>query len=218
MFNCDNTCTITNYAADVPIAHFEGVSVAPVSSASTPAPLSISSISQPPVPQHINVPSLTPSAVPSTSNTTVSIQKPAGLTTIKTINADLTNALLAAAAQSRPVVTQLPPQPIIKSLPHTPPQGQKTATDENQLTEPQIQSVPPCCGLCSDTDISNNGDNATAGLIDSWSINAREQQKYSECFEQADLDLDGYVSGIEAKNFFVKSGLDNAQLHKIWCV
>ena len=52
--------------------------------------------------------------------------------------------------------------------------------------------------------------------VDAWTISEREMVKYAECFLQADVDGDNFVSGPEAKEFFEKSGLSKEQLHQIW--
>jgi epidermal growth factor receptor substrate 15 len=47
-------------------------------------------------------------------------------------------------------------------------------------------------------------------------ISPAEKQKFVEYFKAADSDGDGFVTGIEAKVLFSKSGLEVADLAKIW--
>ena len=51
---------------------------------------------------------------------------------------------------------------------------------------------------------------------ESWVIGQDEKLKYDALFEQADLDRDGFVSGHEIKNTFLKSGVAQPVLAHIW--
>jgi len=48
------------------------------------------------------------------------------------------------------------------------------------------------------------------------SVTFDEVVKYDELFLQADANHDGFVDGMEAKNFFAKSNLQQEQLKEIW--
>ncbi|CAF3072045.1 unnamed protein product, partial [Rotaria sp. Silwood2] len=48
-----------------------------------------------------------------------------------------------------------------------------------------------------------------------WRINAEERAKYDLYFQQCN-PIQGYVTGDQARNFFLKSGLPGDILHKIW--
>lgn len=47
-------------------------------------------------------------------------------------------------------------------------------------------------------------------------ISNEEKMKFDTLFEQADLDRDGFVSGHEIKNTFLKSGVAQPVLAHIW--
>lgn len=49
-----------------------------------------------------------------------------------------------------------------------------------------------------------------------WVISMEEKVKYDTLFEQADLDRDGFVSGHEIKDVFLKSGVAQPVLAHIW--
>jgi len=47
-------------------------------------------------------------------------------------------------------------------------------------------------------------------------ISDADKVRYDEMFEKADTDRDGYVSGAEIKGIFLKSGLAQPVLARIW--
>ncbi|XP_076287155.1 epidermal growth factor receptor pathway substrate 15 isoform X5 [Lasioglossum baleicum] len=49
-----------------------------------------------------------------------------------------------------------------------------------------------------------------------WVVSAEEQIAAGKLFLQADLDMDGYVSGLEIKDVFLQSGLPQTDLAVIW--
>ncbi|XP_078036718.1 epidermal growth factor receptor pathway substrate 15 isoform X1 [Augochlora pura] len=49
-----------------------------------------------------------------------------------------------------------------------------------------------------------------------WIVSTEEQIAAGKLFLQADLDMDGYVSGLEIKDVFLQSGLPQADLASIW--
>jgi epidermal growth factor receptor substrate 15 len=49
-----------------------------------------------------------------------------------------------------------------------------------------------------------------------WVVSAAEKARYDEMFRAADLDKDGFVSGTEIKDVFLKSGLPQPVLAHIW--
>ncbi|XP_076169879.1 epidermal growth factor receptor pathway substrate 15 isoform X2 [Ptiloglossa arizonensis] len=49
-----------------------------------------------------------------------------------------------------------------------------------------------------------------------WVVTPEEQIAADKLFLQADLDMDGYVSGIEIKDVFLQSGLPQTELALIW--
>jgi len=47
-------------------------------------------------------------------------------------------------------------------------------------------------------------------------ISDADKVRYDEMFEKADTDRDGFVSGAEIKGIFLKSGLAQPVLARIW--
>lgn len=50
----------------------------------------------------------------------------------------------------------------------------------------------------------------------SWVVSLDEKAKYDIMFTQADIDRDGFVSGLEIKDVFLKSGVPQPVLAHIW--
>lgn len=51
-----------------------------------------------------------------------------------------------------------------------------------------------------------------------WVVTPEDQAAADKLFAQADMDMDGYVSGSEIKDVFLQSGLPQAVLAHIWYV
>lgn len=51
-----------------------------------------------------------------------------------------------------------------------------------------------------------------------WVVSSEDQIVADKLFLQADLDMDGYVSGIEIKDVFLQSGLPQTVLAHIWYI
>lgn len=49
-----------------------------------------------------------------------------------------------------------------------------------------------------------------------WVVTPSEKAKYDEIFLKIDKDMDGYVSGIEVRETFLKTGLLPGLLAHIW--
>ncbi|PNF19457.1 Epidermal growth factor receptor substrate 15-like 1 [Cryptotermes secundus] len=49
-----------------------------------------------------------------------------------------------------------------------------------------------------------------------WIVTAEDKTKYDVLFQQTDIDKDGYVSGLEIKDVFLRSGVPQAVLAHIW--
>ncbi|XP_046744353.1 epidermal growth factor receptor substrate 15-like 1 isoform X1 [Diprion similis] len=52
--------------------------------------------------------------------------------------------------------------------------------------------------------------------VQHWVISAEDQAAADKLFAQADMDMDGYVSGSEIKDVFLQSGLPQTVLAQIW--
>ncbi|XP_036303141.1 epidermal growth factor receptor substrate 15 isoform X3 [Pipistrellus kuhlii] len=51
-----------------------------------------------------------------------------------------------------------------------------------------------------------------------WVVSPSEKAKYDEIFLKTDKDMDGFVSGLEAREIFLKTGLPSALLAHIWAL
>ena len=49
-----------------------------------------------------------------------------------------------------------------------------------------------------------------------WVVATEEKAKYDILFQQTDVDKDGYVSGLEIKDVFLRSGVPQPILAHIW--
>ena len=49
-----------------------------------------------------------------------------------------------------------------------------------------------------------------------WVVSAADRARYDVMFQNADIDKDGYVSGVEIKGIFLQSGLPQMVLAHIW--
>jgi len=49
-----------------------------------------------------------------------------------------------------------------------------------------------------------------------WVVSPADKIKYDEIFVKTDKDMDGFVSGVEARELFLKTGLPSALLAHIW--
>ncbi|XP_045147694.1 epidermal growth factor receptor substrate 15 [Echinops telfairi] len=51
-----------------------------------------------------------------------------------------------------------------------------------------------------------------------WVVAPAEKAKYDEIFMKTDKDMDGFVSGLEVREIFLKTGLPSALLARIWAL
>lgn len=49
-----------------------------------------------------------------------------------------------------------------------------------------------------------------------WVVSPAEKAKYDEIFLKTDKDNDGFVSGLEVREIFLKTGLPSTLLAHIW--
>ncbi|XP_076760740.1 epidermal growth factor receptor pathway substrate 15 isoform X1 [Xylocopa sonorina] len=73
--------------------------------------------------------------------------------------------------------------------------------------------VPPLSNVPSAKSMTNL-DTTKANM--QWVVSSEDQVGAEKLFLQADLDMDGYVSGIEIKDVFLQSGLPQSVLAHIW--
>lgn len=53
-------------------------------------------------------------------------------------------------------------------------------------------------------------------LTGQWVVSAADKTRYDAMFKSADTDMDGYVTGAETRDIFLKSGVPNNVLAHIW--
>jgi len=60
----------------------------------------------------------------------------------------------------------------------------------------------------------------TVGLVPSpavkWVVTSEEKSRYNSMFLESDVDMDGFVSGPEIKDRFLKTGIHQSILAHIW--
>ncbi len=61
-------------------------------------------------------------------------------------------------------------------------------------------------------------DASSNGHAVSWVVNEADRAKFGAMFIQADMDRDGYVSGMEIKDVFLQSRLPQPILAHIWYI
>ncbi|KAK4336868.1 hypothetical protein RND71_043903 [Anisodus tanguticus] len=77
---------------------------------------------------------------------------------------------------------------------------------------PHQASIPQSTTLPKATEISKS---PVANLVE-WNIPQQSKLKYGQLFNQVDKDRTGYLTGIQARNILIKSGLSNQHLANIW--
>jgi hypothetical protein len=86
-----------------------------------------------------------------------------------------------------------------------------TGEERRQLlgTEEESSDRHSSCG----EDDENDDDDEVAAV---YAINAEQQKYYEEQFQKLERDPSGFLSGLEARKFFEKSGLPIPDLSAIW--
>ncbi|XP_054835565.1 epidermal growth factor receptor substrate 15 [Eublepharis macularius] len=115
--------------------------------------------------------------------------------------------LVYCALEKEPVPLSLPPTLV-------PPSKRKALSipGAGQLMPPSTsskdahQSIPPIGLLPSIAPLTQ------------WVVSPTDKVKYHEIFLKADKDMDGFVSGVEARELFLKTGLPSALLAHIWAL
>ncbi|XP_059840238.1 epidermal growth factor receptor substrate 15 isoform X1 [Hypanus sabinus] len=118
--------------------------------------------------------------------------------------------LVYRALEKEPVPFSLPPALI-------PPSKRKKANVPSAVplipsppsAKESRQSLPPVGILPTKT--------AAAQSV-KWVVTPADKTKYDEIFMKTDKDQDGFVSGVEVKDFFLTTGLGPATLARIWAL
>ncbi|XP_031234024.1 epidermal growth factor receptor substrate 15 isoform X3 [Mastomys coucha] len=112
--------------------------------------------------------------------------------------------LVYCALEKEPVPMSLPPALV-------PPSKRKTVSISGSMwvipssaAKESYHSLPPV------------GISPTKAPLRQWVVSPAEKAKYDEIFLKTDKDMDGYVSGPEVRETFLKTGLPSALLAHIW--
>nr|XP_056701456.1 epidermal growth factor receptor substrate 15 isoform X2 [Euleptes europaea] len=108
--------------------------------------------------------------------------------------------LVYCALEKEPVPLSLPPTLV-------PPSKRKALSipGAGQLMPPSTSSI----------DI---GLQPSKAPLTQWVVSPTDKVKYHEIFLKTDKDMDGFVSGVEARELFLKTGLPSALLAHIWAL
>ncbi|XP_074762334.1 epidermal growth factor receptor substrate 15 isoform X3 [Athene noctua] len=115
--------------------------------------------------------------------------------------------LVYCALEKEPVPMSLPAAlvPPSKRKPISVP-GAMPLIPSSTSTKESHQSLPPVGILAAKTPLMQ------------WVVSPADKIKYDEIFVKTDKDMDGFVSGVEARELFLKTGLPSALLAHIWAL
>ncbi|XP_065529433.1 epidermal growth factor receptor substrate 15 isoform X4 [Lathamus discolor] len=115
--------------------------------------------------------------------------------------------LVYCALEKEPVPMSLPAAlvPPSKRKPISVP-GTMPLIPSSTSTKESHQSLPPVGILAAKTPLTQ------------WVVSPADKIKYDEIFLKTDKDMDGFVSGVEARELFLKTGLPSALLAQIWAL
>ncbi|XP_074008075.1 epidermal growth factor receptor substrate 15 isoform X3 [Numenius arquata] len=115
--------------------------------------------------------------------------------------------LVYCALEKEPVPMSLPAAlvPPSKRKPVSVP-GAMPLIPPSTATKDSHQSLPPVGILAAKTPLTQ------------WVVSPADKVKYDEIFVKTDKDMDGFVSGVEARELFLKTGLPSALLAHIWAL
>ncbi|KAM6129065.1 epidermal growth factor receptor substrate 15 isoform 4-T4 [Phoenicopterus ruber ruber] len=115
--------------------------------------------------------------------------------------------LVYCALEKEPVPMSLPAAlvPPSKRKPISVP-GAMPLIPSSTSTKESHQSLPPVGILAAKTPLTQ------------WVVSPADKIKYDEIFVKTDKDMDGFVSGVEARELFLKTGLPSAVLAHIWAL
>ncbi|XP_042661586.1 epidermal growth factor receptor substrate 15 isoform X5 [Tyto alba] len=115
--------------------------------------------------------------------------------------------LVYCALEKEPVPMSLPAAlvPPSKRKPVSVP-GAMPLIPSSTSTKESHQSLPPVGVLAAKTPLMQ------------WVVSPADKIKYDEIFVKTDKDMDGFVSGVEARELFLKTGLPSALLAHIWAL
>ncbi|XP_055671281.1 epidermal growth factor receptor substrate 15 isoform X10 [Falco peregrinus] len=115
--------------------------------------------------------------------------------------------LVYCALEKEPVPMSLPAAlvPPSKRKPISVP-GAMPLIPSSASTKESHQSLPPVGILAAKTPLTQ------------WVVSPADKIKYDEIFVKTDKDMDGFVSGVEARELFLKTGLPSALLAHIWAL
>ncbi|XP_057639475.1 epidermal growth factor receptor substrate 15 isoform X3 [Chionomys nivalis] len=114
--------------------------------------------------------------------------------------------LVYCALEKEPVPMSLPPALV-------PPSKRTTVSISGS-----VWSVPSSAAKDSYHSLPPVGILPTKAPLRQWVVSPAEKAKYDEIFLKTDKDMDGFVSGQEVRETFLKTGLPSALLAHIWAL
>uniref|UniRef100_A0A2K6ES52 Epidermal growth factor receptor pathway substrate 15 n=1 Tax=Propithecus coquereli TaxID=379532 RepID=A0A2K6ES52_PROCO len=115
--------------------------------------------------------------------------------------------LVYRALEKEPVPMSLPPA-------LAPPSKRKTVSISGS-----VRLIPsPASAKESYHSLPPVGILPTKAPLRQWVVSPAEKAKYDEIFLKTDKDMDGFVSGLEVREIFLKTGLPSALLAHIWAL
>ncbi|XP_016835108.1 epidermal growth factor receptor substrate 15-like, partial [Cricetulus griseus] len=114
--------------------------------------------------------------------------------------------LVYCALEKEPVPMSLPPALV-------PPSKRKTVSISGSMW-----LIPSSAAKESYHSLPSVGILPTTAPLRQWVVTPVEKAKYDEIFLKIDKDMDGYVSGMEVRETFLKTGLPSALLAHIWAL
>ncbi|XP_049992114.1 epidermal growth factor receptor substrate 15 isoform X1 [Alexandromys fortis] len=114
--------------------------------------------------------------------------------------------LVYCALEKEPVPMSLPPALV--------PPSKRTMVSISG----SVWSVPSSAAKDSYHSLPPVGILPTKAPLRQWVVSPAEKAKYDEIFLKTDKDMDGYVSGQEVRETFLKTGLPSALLAHIWAL
>ncbi|XP_063143776.1 epidermal growth factor receptor substrate 15 isoform X3 [Rattus norvegicus] len=114
--------------------------------------------------------------------------------------------LVYCALEKEPVPMSLPPALV-------PPSKRKTVSISGSMW-----AIPSSAAKESYHSLPPVGISPTKAPLRQWVVSPAEKAKYDEIFLKTDKDMDGYVSGLEVRETFLKTGLPSTLLAHIWAL
>ncbi|XP_051163488.1 epidermal growth factor receptor substrate 15-like 1 isoform X2 [Leptopilina boulardi] len=97
-----------------------------------------------------------------------------------------------------------------------PPGKRKDVSESKSPALPVVGAPPPIPPLPNVSSVNSLAGLDIKPVVQKWVVSAEDQTAADKLFLQADMDMDGFVSGGEIKDIFLQSGLPSHKLAHIW--